>query len=247
MKWLHIWYLYRLQIIYTSFASNSSSVWGIQINCIRIWTNVKYQSFPCYNPINCRPLPTVLRSLYFWFSLVFIIFRTTAVSFSMARINDESKKPIDILRSIPSHSWNYSECGRFLNDVINDDIALSGMRFFFITRKFALSVSDLWYQLFRTINKNCLNFSGGWNNHNIRTSFNATRHWLHSVTTLRVLISPISEVFFNCRTMQIVKSLLLPLYFNLFKNFLTRLSNWRNKCHTRNRLILALRLFFLCS
>lgn len=188
MKWLHIWYLYRLQIIYSSFASNSSSVWGIQINCIRIWKNNKNQLFSCFNLINCRPLPTALRVLYFWFSMLFIIFRTTAVSFSMARINDESKKPIDILRSIPSHSWNYSECGRFLNDVINDDVALSGMRFFFITRKFALSVSDLCHQLFHTIIGYCLNVSGGWNNHNIRTGFNATRHWLRSITTLRVLI-----------------------------------------------------------
>lgn len=95
-----------------------------------------------WNAIYFRPIPTIIRALYFWYSLGFVILRTCAVLFSLASINDESKKPIGILRAVPSYQWN-SEIERFLNDVISDDIALSGMRFFFITRKLVLSVSNI--------------------------------------------------------------------------------------------------------
>lgn len=87
-----------------------------------------------------RPLPTAFRVVYFWYSLALVISRTIAVSLSLASINDESKKSINILRAVPSQSWNI-ETERFLNDVNNDDIALSGMKFFFITRKLLLTVS----------------------------------------------------------------------------------------------------------
>lgn len=93
------------------------------------------------NAIDFRPIPTIIRAVYFWCSLGFVILRTCAVLFSLASVNDESKKPIEILRAVPSYQWN-SELERFLNDVISDDIALSGMRFFFITRKLVLSVSN---------------------------------------------------------------------------------------------------------
>lgn len=89
-----------------------------------------------------RPLPTPYRVLYFWFSLAFIMLRTCAVSLSIAGINDESKKPAHVLRAVPSHSWN-KETERFLNDVVNEDLSLSGMRFFFITRKLMLTVSEI--------------------------------------------------------------------------------------------------------
>lgn len=79
---------------------------------------------------------------FFWFSLVLIILRTCAVTFSLANINDESKKPINILRSIPSESWN-SETERFLNDVINNNVALTGLRLFSINRKLVLSVMNV--------------------------------------------------------------------------------------------------------
>lgn len=87
-----------------------------------------------------RPLPTYYRMVYFWYSLIFLLMRGFVVSFCAARINDESKKPFHILREVPSHSWN-SETKRFFNDLVNDTIALSGMRFFFITRKLMLTVA----------------------------------------------------------------------------------------------------------
>ncbi|XP_031638769.1 gustatory receptor for sugar taste 64f-like [Contarinia nasturtii] len=86
-----------------------------------------------------RPLPTYLLMIYFWFSLIFLIMRAFVVSFCAACINDESKKPLKVLCAVPPYSWN-NETKRFYEEVSNDTIALSGMRFFFLTRKLILSV-----------------------------------------------------------------------------------------------------------
>lgn len=56
-----------------------------------------------------------------------------------SEIYDESKKPIDILRAAPH--W-CTEVRRFSEHVVNDTIALTGMRFFYLTRKLILSVAS---------------------------------------------------------------------------------------------------------
>lgn len=86
-------------------------------------------------------MPSVPHAVYFWFSLIFLISRTLAVSLYSAQIHDESKKPINVLRAVPTHSW-CTEVHRFIEQVDNDTIALSGLRFFFLTRKLILSVSS---------------------------------------------------------------------------------------------------------
>lgn len=79
-------------------------------------------------------------AIYFWFSLFFLISRTLALSLYAASIHDESKKPIEVLRAVPHYSW-YTEVRRFGEEVVNNTVALSGMRFFFLTRKLILRVS----------------------------------------------------------------------------------------------------------
>lgn len=66
--------------------------------------------------------------------------RAFGVSMLAAYIYDESRVPINFLRSVPSNSWN-SETERFFGEVICRTIALSGMEFFFLTRKLILSVA----------------------------------------------------------------------------------------------------------
>lgn len=65
--------------------------------------------------------------------------RTFAVSLLTACINDESEKPIKFLRLIPSHLWN-DEANRFFREILSKPVALSGMEFFYVTRKLILSV-----------------------------------------------------------------------------------------------------------
>lgn len=85
-------------------------------------------------------MPSTIHAIYFWFSLSFIIARTLIVCLSAASINDESKKAIDVLRAVPYCSW-CTEVQRFTEEVVNSTIALSGMRFFHLTRGIILSVS----------------------------------------------------------------------------------------------------------
>lgn len=84
-------------------------------------------------------MPSPLNKVYFWFSLTFLITRTVTVSLLASYIHDESKKPIAILRAIPRSAW-CKEAYRFSEEVVNETVALSGMKFFFVTRKMILTV-----------------------------------------------------------------------------------------------------------
>lgn len=50
-------------------------------------------------------MPTFAHALYFWFSLIFLIARTLAVSLYAASVNDESKRPLLVFRVVPKESW----------------------------------------------------------------------------------------------------------------------------------------------
>lgn len=58
-------------------------------------------------------MPSFAHSVYFWFSLTFLITRTLAVSLYAANINDESKKPARVFRAVPRESWCLEVCMRF--------------------------------------------------------------------------------------------------------------------------------------
>lgn len=86
-------------------------------------------------------MPSFAQAAYFYFSFFFLIGRTLAVSLYSASINDESRKPLRILRCVPKESW-CTEVKRFSEDISSDLVALSGMKFFYLTRKLVLSVSS---------------------------------------------------------------------------------------------------------
>lgn len=90
--------------------------------------------------IQIRPMPSIPHAVYFWFSLIFLISRTLALSLYSSRIYDESQKPLDVLRAVPN--WCV-EVQRFGEHVVNDTVALTGMRFFFLTRKLILTVAGV--------------------------------------------------------------------------------------------------------
>ncbi|XP_055326853.1 gustatory receptor for sugar taste 64f-like [Sitodiplosis mosellana] len=109
------------QIIFVTFANNLFFV------CVQIVRSIK-------------EMPSFLNKVYFWFSLTFLITRTVAVSLFASHIHDESKKPITVLRAVPNHSW-CKETYRFSEEVINETVALSGLKFFFLTRNVILTVA----------------------------------------------------------------------------------------------------------
>lgn len=88
----------------------------------------------------CSKMPSIAHAAYFYFSLFFLLGRTLAVSLYSSGIHDESRKPLRMLRCIPKESWCL-EAKRFAEEINNDLVALSGMKFFHLTRKLVLSVS----------------------------------------------------------------------------------------------------------
>ncbi|KAH8297548.1 hypothetical protein KR054_002775 [Drosophila jambulina] len=85
-------------------------------------------------------MPSVAHAVYFYFSLIFLIGRTLAVSLYSASVHDESRLTLRYLRCVPKESW-CPEVKRFTEEVISDEVALTGMKFFHLTRKLVLSVA----------------------------------------------------------------------------------------------------------
>lgn len=79
--------------------------------------------------------------IFFWYSLIFLVIRTFFFLIIAANINDESKNPLLILRAAPRQAWS-KEIERFIEEIIYRTIALSGFRFFYLTRRLILSVSN---------------------------------------------------------------------------------------------------------
>lgn len=118
----------------------------------------------CFSLLH-RYMQSFAQGFYFWFSLIYLIIRTLAVSLYSAEIHDESKRPVEVLRAIPRESWclevfvfkmnkifqvnltlnltffNRKQIKRFTEEVNCDVVALSGKKFFFLTRRLVLSVA----------------------------------------------------------------------------------------------------------
>ncbi|EGI60659.1 Putative gustatory receptor 64f [Acromyrmex echinatior] len=87
-----------------------------------------------------RPIRGSIRKIYFGFSFGFLLARTMAVSLYAASIHDESRLPAPILYSVTSSGYS-NEVSRFLTQVTTDNISLTGMKFFSITRGLVLTVA----------------------------------------------------------------------------------------------------------
>ncbi|XP_046825826.1 gustatory receptor 5a for trehalose-like isoform X2 [Vespa crabro] len=81
-----------------------------------------------------------IQKIYFCFSFGFLLTRTTAVSLYAASVNDESRLPAPILYSVSSASYS-TEVMRFLTQVTTDNISLTGMKFFSVTRGLVLTIA----------------------------------------------------------------------------------------------------------
>ncbi|CAG2069272.1 unnamed protein product, partial [Timema podura] len=86
-----------------------------------------------------RPLNDPVDIVYFYYSFGYLLLRSVSVSLFAASIYDETKEPKAILYSVPSESFNV-EVQRFLQQVTFDDVVLTGLNFFSITRSLLLTV-----------------------------------------------------------------------------------------------------------
>ncbi|GAB0088862.1 hypothetical protein DMENIID0001_033260 [Sergentomyia squamirostris] len=87
-----------------------------------------------------NPMENYIQAIYFWYSLIFLIARTFGVSLYSSKIHDQSKQPVHVIRSIPTTGLS-KEVERFLEDVTNGTVALTGKQFFRLTRKLILKIT----------------------------------------------------------------------------------------------------------
>ncbi|XP_072755740.1 gustatory receptor for sugar taste 64e isoform X2 [Anoplolepis gracilipes] len=83
---------------------------------------------------------TIVNDIYFFGSFLFLIGRTVVVTLLTARINDQSKVALPALYTCSASTYN-TETERLVYQLTTDDITLTGMRFFSITRNFMLAVA----------------------------------------------------------------------------------------------------------
>ncbi|KAL7039352.1 hypothetical protein ACKWTF_009883 [Chironomus riparius] len=114
--------------------------------CIACLSDLYYVCLQLLNV--ATPLPFLVNKIYFWYSTVFLICRTSAMFLISASINEESIKPLSVFRTIPSNGWT-QEVQRFCNQIQNNGVALSGKNFFFLTRSIVISIAGtiLTYEL----------------------------------------------------------------------------------------------------
>ncbi|XP_048006563.1 gustatory receptor for sugar taste 64f-like [Leguminivora glycinivorella] len=77
---------------------------------------------------------------YFIFSLVYLISRSVAVSLIASQVNSASLLPAPVLYDVPSPVYCI-EVQRFIDQVHGDNVALSGLQFFSVTRELLLTVA----------------------------------------------------------------------------------------------------------
>ncbi|CAK9807740.1 Gustatory receptor for sugar taste 64f [Anthophora plagiata] len=83
---------------------------------------------------------SILKAIYFFGSFAFLIGRTCAVTLLTARIHDQSKEALPYLYNCSASNYSV-ETQRLQYQLATDDVALTGMRFFSITRNFMLAVA----------------------------------------------------------------------------------------------------------
>ncbi|XP_063220885.1 gustatory receptor for sugar taste 64f-like [Bacillus rossius redtenbacheri] len=110
-------------------------------------SNVYFVCLQLYHSI--RPVKNAAEIVYFYYSVGFLLLRIVLVAINAAAINDESKEPKTIIFSVPSRSFS-SEVQRFLLQVTFDEVVLTGMKFFSVTRSLILTIAGtiVTYEIF---------------------------------------------------------------------------------------------------
>jgi gustatory receptor len=134
--WNEIWDAYKINV---ELVDETNNLHGATI-LISFFSNLY---FICVQLLGCfKSESSILDGIYLWFSLFFLIARTLALCMFASKINDESMKPLEILRSINSDYFDVT-MNRFQEHLMNGKVALTGLNLFYLTRKLILNVSKL--------------------------------------------------------------------------------------------------------
>ncbi|XP_023720513.1 gustatory receptor for sugar taste 64f isoform X1 [Cryptotermes secundus] len=83
---------------------------------------------------------STIQATYFYLSFGYLLLRTMAMALSAASIYDESRAAKDVLYAVPAHNYQV-EVHRFLVQVSTDNISLTGLNFFPVTRTVLLTLA----------------------------------------------------------------------------------------------------------
>nr|NP_001261226.1 gustatory receptor 61a, isoform B [Drosophila melanogaster]NP_523877.1 gustatory receptor 61a, isoform A [Drosophila melanogaster]Q9W0M2.2 RecName: Full=Gustatory receptor for sugar taste 61a [Drosophila melanogaster]AAF47421.2 gustatory receptor 61a, isoform A [Drosophila melanogaster]AGB93921.1 gustatory receptor 61a, isoform B [Drosophila melanogaster] len=114
------------------FVSCANNVYVICNQALAIFTKLRH-------PINY---------VYFWYSLIFLLARTSLVFMTASKIHDASLLPLRSLYLVPSDGWT-QEVQRFADQLTSEFVGLSGYRLFCLTRKslFGMLATLVTYEL----------------------------------------------------------------------------------------------------
>lgn len=84
--------------------------------------------------------------MYQWYALLFICARMLITMHLAGSINEHARRPSRTLCNVPTGGWS-TEVQRFSDQLVGDEVALSGHRFFYLTRRLMLAVSVGRWQL----------------------------------------------------------------------------------------------------
>ncbi|XP_017755948.1 PREDICTED: gustatory receptor for sugar taste 64f-like [Eufriesea mexicana] len=101
--------------------------------------NLYFICLQLLNGLSTSDKTSFLSVAYFFGSFAFLIVRTCAVTLLTARIHDQSKEALPYLYSCSAPNYGV-ETQRLQYQLATDEIALTGLRFFSITRNFMLAV-----------------------------------------------------------------------------------------------------------
>ncbi|KAH8379696.1 hypothetical protein KR009_006585 [Drosophila setifemur] len=114
------------------FVSCANNVYVICNQALAIFTKLRH-------PLNY---------VYFWYSLIFLMARTSLVFMTASRIHDASLLPLKSLYQVSSDQWT-QEVQRFANQITSEFVGLSGYRLFYLTRRslFGMIATLVTYEL----------------------------------------------------------------------------------------------------
>ncbi|XP_038116177.1 gustatory receptor for sugar taste 64b isoform X2 [Culex quinquefasciatus] len=101
-------------------------------------SDVFFITFQLYMAVRMKT--TSITTIYYRFSLIFLIFRALLMLLTSSHVYVASRKPLEILRAVPMSSWTTS-VQRFINEILTIDNALSGHRFFYLKRSVILAMA----------------------------------------------------------------------------------------------------------
>ncbi|CAG9111017.1 unnamed protein product [Plutella xylostella] len=102
--------------------------------------NLFFICLQLFHTLEVQPVAGFITTLYFSFSLVYLLTRSVSMSLIAAQVHTASTVPAPVLYNVSSSEY-CEEVQRFVSQVNGEKVALSGLQFFSVTRGLLLTVA----------------------------------------------------------------------------------------------------------